>query len=172
MLRRNNPLSDPGPLIERVYSYAAYRLGPGPDAEDVTSDTIERALRYVRSYDPKAGSVQAWLLGIARRVIDDHLTRAGRHSLQDVEAQNAPDDGMAIASIERLTLRTALASLTSDERDLLALRYGADLAARDIARIMGARTNAVEVALHRTLTKLRQSIDASSPAQARDRERA
>ena len=76
MLRRRDPLDDLEPLIQRVYSYAAYRLGAGPDAEDATSETLERALRYRRSYDSKAGSAQAWLLGIARRVVDDHLARA------------------------------------------------------------------------------------------------
>jgi RNA polymerase sigma factor (sigma-70 family) len=159
MLRRNYPLSDPEPLIERVYSYAAYRLGPGPDAEDVTSETIERGLRYVQSYDSQAGSVQAWLLGIARHVINDHLARAGRQARLRVEPAGNGDE-MASAAIERLALRDAIASLTLDERDLLALRYGADLTAREIARITGARSNAVEVALHRTLAKLRQIIDA------------
>src|SRR5256885_13180960 len=40
-----DPLANPEPLIRRVYSYAAYRLGDGPDAEDATSDAFERALR-------------------------------------------------------------------------------------------------------------------------------
>ena len=43
-------LADPRPLIERVYGYVAYRIGDGPDAEDVTSETFERALRYRDSY--------------------------------------------------------------------------------------------------------------------------
>jgi RNA polymerase sigma factor (sigma-70 family) len=172
MLRRDHPLSDPGPLIERVYSYAAYRLGPGPDAEDATSDTIERALRYRSSYDPNAGGAQAWLLGIARRVVDDHLARASRHAIHDLESRADQDREITTATIERLTLRSALTSLSPSERDLMALRYGADLPARDIARIVGARTNAVEVALHRTLAKLRRSIEDNSPAEQRDRERA
>src|SRR5436190_13199498 len=38
----NDPLADPEPLIRRIYAYVAYRIGDGPDAEDVTSATIER----------------------------------------------------------------------------------------------------------------------------------
>ena len=49
MLRRSDPLANPEPLIRRVYSYAAYRLGDGADAEDATSETLERALRYRQS---------------------------------------------------------------------------------------------------------------------------
>jgi DNA-directed RNA polymerase specialized sigma24 family protein len=62
-----DPLADPEALIRRVYAYAAYRLGDGPDAEDVTSEVFERALRYRDSYDRSKGEPVAWLLGIARR---------------------------------------------------------------------------------------------------------
>jgi len=40
---RSDPLANPEPLIRRVYAYVAYRLGDGPDAEDVTSQVFERA---------------------------------------------------------------------------------------------------------------------------------
>ena len=61
---RGNPLANPEPLIRRVYAYAAYRVGDGPDAEDVTGETFER---YVDSYDPRKGEPVAWLIGISRR---------------------------------------------------------------------------------------------------------
>jgi DNA-directed RNA polymerase specialized sigma24 family protein len=66
-----DPLADPRPLIRRVYAYVAYRLGAGPDAEDVTSETFERAFRYRDSFDPNRGDPVAWLIGIARRCIAD-----------------------------------------------------------------------------------------------------
>ena len=53
---RRDPLANPEPLIRRVYSYVAYRVGDGPDAEDLTSETFERALRYRKSYDPGKAS--------------------------------------------------------------------------------------------------------------------
>jgi RNA polymerase sigma-70 factor (ECF subfamily) len=157
MLRHRDPLADPEPLIRRVYSYAAYRLGDGPDAEDATSETFARAVRYRQAFDGRAGTPQAWLLGIARRVIDDHLSRAGRLELNgEPSVEGAEDFGPA--AIERLSLRTALAQLSRDERDLLAMRYGGDLTARDIARITDTRVNTVEVALHRALVKLRERM--------------
>jgi RNA polymerase sigma factor (sigma-70 family) len=162
MLRRRDPLVDPEPLIRRVYNYAAYRLGDGADAEDATSETLERALRYRLSYDPRTGSAQAWLLGIARRVVDDRLSRSPIAASYGLDAEVAGDDELASETIERLSLRSALAELSQDERDLLAMRYGADLTAGDISRITGTRTNTIEVALHRTLAKLRRRMDARS----------
>ena len=64
-----DPLANTEELIRRVYAYVAYRMGDGPDAEDVTSETFERALRYRDSYDRKRGEPAAWLIGIARRCI-------------------------------------------------------------------------------------------------------
>jgi RNA polymerase sigma-70 factor (ECF subfamily) len=162
MLQRRDPLANLEPLIRRVYSYAAFRLGDGPDAEDATSQTLERALRYRRTYDPSAGNPQAWVLGIARRVVDDQLARATGMHPSDTVGELAGEDDLETDAVERLMLREALAALSQDERDLLALRYGADLAASDIALAMGSRTNTVEVALHRALGKLRQHLDASS----------
>ena len=78
-MARRDPLANSHDLIRRVYSYVAYRIGDGPDAEDVTSDVFERALRYRESYDPSRGEPLPWLLGIARRCVETARTS---HHLQ------------------------------------------------------------------------------------------
>jgi RNA polymerase sigma factor (sigma-70 family) len=151
MLRRD-PLADPQPLIRRVYAYAAYRLGDGPDAEDATSETFERALRYRKSYDPRKGEPVAWLLGIAKRCIDGSWSNV-EFATEDVDAVDISD--LEDETIRRLTISRAVATLDERDRELIALRYGADMTARQIAELLGARTNAIEVALHRALGRLR-----------------
>jgi RNA polymerase sigma factor (sigma-70 family) len=155
-----DPLANPEPLIRRVYAYVAYRLGDGPEAEDVTSETFERALRYRRSYDESRGQPIAWLLGIARRCVDDAWqARAQMTPVEAPAATSGPDH--ADDAVRRLGLARAIGSLDERDRDLLALRYGADLTAREIGRILGMKTNAVEVALHRTMRRLREDLDDS-----------
>jgi RNA polymerase sigma-70 factor (ECF subfamily) len=156
MLRRD-PLSNLEPLIRRVYAYAAYRLGDGPDAEDVTSETFERALRYRKSYDPQKGEPVAWLLGIAKRCIDGSYSNT-EFATEDIDAPDASD--LEEETIRRLTVSRAVATLDERDRELIALRYGADLTARQIAELLGARTNAIEVALHRALGRLRGFLGA------------
>jgi RNA polymerase sigma-70 factor (ECF subfamily) len=155
MLRRD-PFSDPEPLIRRVYAYVAYRIGEGPDAEDVTSETLERALRYRDSFDPRKGEPAAWLVGIARRCVSDHVARPAESSQLDEPV--APGDLTEDAE-RRLLLRAALATLDERSRELIALRYGADLTARQIGELLELRTNEVEVALHRALARLRKSLE-------------
>jgi RNA polymerase sigma-70 factor (ECF subfamily) len=155
---RRDPLANPEPLIRRVYGYAAYRLGAGPEAEDVTSDVFERALRYRDSYDPHRGEPVAWLLGIARRCVDDALrTRDVTSYFEETEAAS-PED-LEAAAVDRVSVARAIERLDARGRDLIALRYGADLSARQIGAVVGLKPNAVDVALHRTLGRLRQLLE-------------
>ena len=153
MLRRD-PLANPEPLIRRVYAYIAYRVGDGPDAEDLTSETFERAVRYRKSYDHRKGEPVAWLLGIAKRCVDG---RGPRLELASESVEEPSGSDLEEDVIRRLTVGRAVATLDERDRELIALRYGADLTARQIAELLGARTNAVEVALHRALGRLRET---------------
>jgi RNA polymerase sigma factor (sigma-70 family) len=155
---RKDPLANSRELIRRVYSYVAYRIGDGADAEDVTSDVFERALRYRDSYEPSRGEPLAWLLGIARRRIDDWLARRPAEPVPGTE--RASSESLEADAVERLMVTSAIARLDERGRELVALRYGADLTARQIGEILGLKTNAVEVALHRTLQKLRPELEA------------
>ena len=154
-----DPLADPRPLIRRVYAYVAYRIGDGPEAEDVTSETFERALRYRDSFDPKRGDAAAWLIGIARRCIADAAIRRVVHT-EDVPEQ--PTEGHEEASLTRLELHEAIQGLDERDRELLSLRYGADLTASQIGELLGLKTNAVEVGLLRALRRLRALLDSPS----------
>jgi RNA polymerase sigma factor (sigma-70 family) len=153
-----DPLAEPAPLIRRIYAYVAYRIGDGAEAEDITSEVFERALKYRASYDPSRGAPVPWLLGITRRCLHDRAVRGRPEeplddwhgvSSQDVEAE----------AVQHLTLAAAIESLDERARDLLAMRYGADLTAREIGEVLGIKTNAVEVALHRLLAQMRVDLD-------------
>lgn len=161
-----DPLADPGPLIRRVYAYVAYRVGDGAEAEDLTSETFERALRYRNSYDPKRGEPVAWLIGIARRCIDGARLRP-----ETLEHTADPADPLDVESetVERLTLAKAVDRLDERDRELIALRYGSDLSARQIGELLDLRTNAVEVALHRALARLRKLMEGEDEQQAEAR---
>jgi len=152
-----DPLAHPEQSIRAVYAYVAYRVGPGPDAEDITSDVFERALRYRASYDPKRGEPMAWLIGIARRCVNGAAADPHR-ALASVEERAAPGD-LADDAVRRLSLADAMSQLGERDRDLIALRYGADLTGRQIGAILDMSANAVDVAMHRAVERLRQALD-------------
>jgi RNA polymerase sigma factor (sigma-70 family) len=76
----------------------------------------------------------------------------------DLELEIADHRAIEPEIIERLTIRAAVVGLDARSQELVALRYGADLTARQIAEILDERTNTVEVALHRALGKLRRAL--------------
>ncbi|MEP7335725.1 MAG: sigma-70 family RNA polymerase sigma factor [Actinomycetota bacterium] len=75
----------------------------------------------------------------------------------------APDevgpDELHVRTERRVDLGRAAAQLDQRDRELVALRYGADLTAKQIGEVTGLKTNAVEVALHRALGRLRDLLD-------------
>jgi RNA polymerase sigma-70 factor, ECF subfamily len=152
-----DPLADPEPLIRRVYAYVAYRIGDGADAEDVTSATFERAVRYRDQFDPRRGEPAAWLIGIARRCISDHF--AARPVPVGAVPEIPASGDLAADSAARIDLRSAVGGLAERDRELVALRYGADLTARQIGELLEMKTNAVEVALRRALLRLQASLE-------------
>ncbi len=155
----SDPLHNLELLITRVYGYAAYRVGDGADAEDITSETFERALRYRDSFDPRRGDAASWLIGIARRCIVDAALHRERPT---GETDERPIEGHEDDAVRRIMLRAAVADLDARDRELVALRYGGDLTARQIGELLAMKTNAVEVALHRAIARLRTRLEADA----------
>jgi RNA polymerase sigma-70 factor (ECF subfamily) len=160
-----DPLANPEQLIRRVYHYVSYRVGDGAEAEDITSEVFERALRYRDSYDPSRGGPAAWLIGIAQRCIVGH----SRPLVVDSEGADTQAPGRMDDQVQqRLALKAALAVLSESDRELLALRYGADLTARQIGDLLDLRPNAVEVRLVRALARLREILESEGIGEARE----
>ncbi len=162
-----DPLARPDDLIRRIYSYVAYRIGPGSDAEDVTSETMLRAVRYRSSYDPKRGKPLSWLIGIARTCIVEH--QSARPLTTDEAHDQASTEDLAHEVTERLTVVDAVARLEPKDRELVALRYGADLSTHQIAEVLESTPNAVDVALHRCRARLKVELEDTSGPSARQR---
>jgi RNA polymerase sigma factor (sigma-70 family) len=63
-----------------------------------------------------------------------------------------------------------VSKLSDRDRELVALRYGADLTAREVGEMLGMKTNAVQVALHRALDRIRHDVTRDVAEQRRPQE--
>jgi RNA polymerase sigma-70 factor (ECF subfamily) len=129
-------------------------------AEDVTAQAFERAYRRRRSYRAARGSMDAWVFGIARNAALDELRKRKRRAKlegdpEDVHAP-APEDHADLA-LRRETVRAALASLSGQDRDLIALKFAGGLSNGEMARVLRMSESNVGTRLHRTITKLREA---------------
>ena len=145
--------------LPRVYNFFRYRLGDGADAEDLTSRTFERAWRARHQYRRDVAGFSTWLLTIARNLAIDHLR--ARKPLVPIEAAEhvtsgvTPEDEAAHRSdVERLS--ALMTGMGERERELIALKYGAGLTNRAIARATGLSESNVGTILHRTVHALRE----------------
>lgn len=146
--------------LPRVYNFFRYRLGPGPDVEDLTSRTFEKAWRSRHRYRRDLAGFTTWLLSIARNVATDHLRARRWHMpLEAAAAIPAPTgtpEEQAVRDSDAARLADLLATLTDRERDLLALKYGAGMTNRAIAGATGFSESNVGTIVHRAVETLRE----------------
>ncbi len=144
--------------LPRIYNFFRYRVGDNQLAEDLTSETFEKAWRNRERYRYDIAAFSTWLFTIARRVAQDYF-RKHRNEIPLEEISNISANGLvediSQQSADFAHLSVLLARLADRERELLALKYGAELTNRAIARLSGLSESNVSVILHRTIQVLR-----------------
>ena len=148
---------------QRLYAFVAYRTGDPAVAEEIVGDTFERVVRTRRRFDRSKGSEQSWIYAIAVNLVTDHLRRAGaeRRALDGVGRAHAPADGTdALEHVaDRDELYRALDRLEPEMREVLALRFGADLRLKDIAKLTRLPVSTVHERLQRGLRRLQVELE-------------
>ena len=100
------------------------------------------------------------VLSQQRRRTHDTVSLDGKGP--DIPDADAVDPAVTLDALEsRLELRRAIASLSPDHRQVVALRYFAGLTVPEAARALGTREGTVKSRLHRALALLRQQLDDS-----------
>lgn len=162
-----------GLLYERylpgVYRYLVLRVGVREEAADLAQLAFLRAFDSLPGYEPKRAPFSAWLFRIARNAATDSLRRrrptvywSGLAEALTAATSESPE---ALAEKrERLDhLRLQFERLDSDKRELLILRFAADLPMREIAQIVGKSEAAVRKQLTRLVNALKEHYDDELP---------
>jgi RNA polymerase sigma factor (sigma-70 family) len=144
-----------------LFGFLAYRTGDRALAEDLLADTFERALRARGRFDRRRGSERTWLYAIALNLLRDHARRAAAEAraVERVSAAGPSDDDPELDAVEhRDTLERAMRVLDEQEREAIALRFGADLTVPEMAKLLGLPLTTVEGRVYRALRKLRSGM--------------
>ncbi len=145
-----------------MYGFFAYRCDSRPDAEDLTQQTFERALRAWDRFDPARAAMATWLISIARNLLIDHYRsqKGPNLPLQDVTPAELPSTDVTLGNLGlEPELARALAALAERDREILALRYGADLTGPEIAQITDLSLANVQQITFRSLRRLRHALE-------------
>jgi len=144
--------------LPRIYNFFRYRVGDDRLAEDLTSTTFEKAWRNRQRYRHDLAAFSTWLFTIARHVASDYFRQPKPEvPLESVAslaaAETVEDVAQQRADFARLCY--LLAELSDREHELVALKFGAGLTNRQIAKISGLSESNVGTILQRVTHKLR-----------------
>jgi len=143
-----------------IYAYLYRRVQDAQMAEDLTGEVFVRMLQAIQSERFWHTSFRGWLYRIAHNLLVDHYRKQPPTLTLD-ERLVADQDDLDSAVAERLShqrLRSAISRLTSDQQQVLALRFGEQLTAREVGEVMGKSVSAIEALQHRGVAALRRIL--------------
>lgn len=150
-------------FAERLYRFLRFRLGSHEDAEDLLQQVFLKVIQALPRYESRGLPFGAWVFRIARNASTDAV-RARRPTVP-LEVligrgdQAAGPEERAAVSFEAQRIQAALSTLTSEQRDVLAYRFFADLTPGEIAAIMGKREGTIRGLQFRGLRALRRRLE-------------
>lgn len=139
-----------------VYRWALGATHNREDAEDITAETYERALRSLHKYQSREVPISAWLIRIAQNVHREHRNKRARWRVVDIAACEV--DGLpapTTVATGKLDMDELLSGLTPAQREVLTLRL-AGLKVREIAAIQGRAEGTVKALQFAAVRNLRR----------------
>ena len=150
-------------FLPRIYNFFLYRFGDPALAEDLTAVTFEKAWKKRGKFRQELASLSTWLFTIARNTAVDAY-RQNHRAVEDIESASLTDPITPAAESEKqydlYRLNQLLCRLPARERELVAMKYGANLTNRAIAGLTGLSESNVGVILHRVVQALKKEWEA------------
>jgi RNA polymerase sigma-70 factor (ECF subfamily) len=150
-------------LLPKVFNYFRYRLDDDHMAEELTSATFEKAWKSRRRYRREKGAFTTWIFSIARNTATDYFRRGNSRAgaaREDHGPITPSTEEVYARQEEAVRLRELLSRLGHRDRELIGLKYGAELTNRKIAELTGLTETNVGTILHRLVCRLREEWEA------------
>ena len=145
-----------------VYRFIASRVHRPSDAEDLTQLVFVKVLEALPRYEQRGVPFGGWLFRLARNTVIDHART--RHDHADLEAvaeqagEAAGPDDLAALRQDLDAVAAAMSTLTSEQREVIELRFFAGLSAREAAEVMGKQEGTVRGLQFRAIATLRRTL--------------
>jgi RNA polymerase sigma-70 factor (ECF subfamily) len=147
--------------VHRVYRFLYSQGLSSVEADDVVAQTFLDALESLPRYREQ-GRFAGWLFSIARNRMRDHFRAVSRERTLDEMAEPREHTSMP-ERIDQQRMVEALGGLIDGlepaQRELLHLRYAADLTFREIAHVVEDNEEAVKKRLYRLVASLREQME-------------
>lgn len=152
-------------MLPKLFNYFLYRTRDEKIAEDLSSITLERTWSNKWRYRSDLASVQSWIFGIARNVFREYLREYRKSSSRSIplEPEDSQPDLFDRNKFDtKIQLKRLVSMLPEKEQELVALKYGAGLNNRKIAKLLHLSESNVGTRLFRTVESLRNKMEADN----------
>lgn len=145
-----------------IYRYIAFRVNDTPTAEDLTSEVFLRLLNALRDKSAPQNTLHGWLYGVASRVLKEHYRKKKRDNFtllhDDIPSPEQGVDRQIDVIFQNENLQAVLLSLTEDQQNVLALRFGFGMPIQEVADTMGKSEGSIKMLQARAISAISQRI--------------
>jgi RNA polymerase sigma-70 factor (ECF subfamily) len=150
--------------FDRIYSYLHMTVGNRHDAEDLTTQTFVRMLESIKKFQWRAAPFSAWLFRIAHNLAIDHFRATARWQPEEEvpEPEGSHDrsaEERALQEIGSQSMFDLIETLSSEQRQVLVLKFVFDFSNADAATVLGKTEGAIKSLQHRALASLQKQVE-------------
>jgi len=150
--------------VEQVFRYLFSRLGNIQEAEDATAQAFLSAFESFGRFREN-DHFASWLFTIARnKAMDQFRQRKNLESIHDIDNIPAEEDPLSsvIQSEQATALSQIILNLPEEERELLRLRFLAEMTYREIGHFLKSNEEAIKKTTYRLLARLQSQLEVSN----------
>ncbi|CDI48995.1 sigma 70 subunit of a RNA polymerase [Clostridium tetani 12124569] len=119
----------------------------------------------IKTYSESKSPFEVWVFAIARNVVNDYFRSLKKHKLfsldtiKELVSKEKSPEGIVVTAETNAKLSKALDTLDKRERNIVALKFGANIKNKEIAQILDITESNVGVILYRTMKKLKIEME-------------
>ena len=150
--------------FDRIYSYLHVSVGNRHDAEDLTTQTFLKMLESINKFRWQSAPFSAWLFRIAHNLAMDHFRANRRWQPEEEVPEPDADDATsaeegALESIGRRSMLELIDELSSEQQQVLTLKFVFNFSNAEAATILGKTEGAIKSLQHRALAALQKQLE-------------
>jgi RNA polymerase sigma-70 factor (ECF subfamily) len=150
----------------RVFGLGLVMLGNPSQAEDLVQDTFVKIWRKADTYEPTRGSLDTWVLLIARSLAIDSIRRrvletkilSQQDDPGDVSREPGPEERAETMDLAGRA-RAAMSTLSPGQRAALELAYFGGKTSTEVAELEGIPVGTAKTRIRTALVKLREALE-------------
>ncbi|MDY7018506.1 MAG: sigma-70 family RNA polymerase sigma factor [Chloroflexota bacterium] len=148
--------------FDKIYRYIYLRLGNRTEAEDLTQEVFVKALEAIGSYKWRDLPFTSWLFRIAHNQVIDYLRKESKQEKQcwddNIRINGSSPEAIAERELEAEELNENIKKLSPAQREVISLRFGAELSIAEAAKTLGKSTGTVKALQYNAVVALRKMM--------------